>query len=181
MRMLRIATPRRYRVSTLNLLSYLPSLGTCCHRAPPRRCGVHKGEEQGNTNVLCMERSCISLTQGSKGFLEFKRDHMHRTAVSYGEASESMQARQHSIRSASRTPRIRELLSLKTTVSSKMQVTIPTTLAKLFDIRPRDVLRFTKLETVTRTRNLVVEVVRGGRRYQTFRVRAPMSPIIPMT
>jgi AbrB family looped-hinge helix DNA binding protein len=64
----------------------------------------------------------------------------------------------------------RELLSLKTTVSSKMQITIPMELAKLFDIRVGDIVRFTKHEATASAHKLLVELVRGGRRVQTFRI-----------
>lgn len=64
----------------------------------------------------------------------------------------------------------RELLSLKTTVSSKMQITIPMELAKLFDIRVGDIVRFTKHEATASAHKLLVELVRGGRRIRTFRI-----------
>lgn len=79
-----------------------------------------------------------------------------------------------------RGPSIRELLSLKTTVSPKMQITIPMKLARLYGVQVGDIVRFTRYESNALTQRLVVEFVRGGKRYQTFWVRARQRAVIAL-
>ena len=82
------------------------------------------------------------------------------------------------MQATSRGLSIHELLSLKTTVSPKMQITVPMKLARLFDVRVGDVVRFTKYEATALTQRLVVELVREGKRCQTFWVRARPRTVI---
>ena len=65
---------------------------------------------------------------------------------------------------------------MKTTVSPKMQITVPMKLARLFDVRVGDVVRFTRHEATPSIHRLLVELVREGRRHQTFRVTTRRTP-----
>jgi bifunctional DNA-binding transcriptional regulator/antitoxin component of YhaV-PrlF toxin-antitoxin module len=135
----------------------------------------------GHINVLIMGHRCIVLAQGSKELLGLKQRSTRGPGRSHGDAGNSMGHHQSSMHGVSTEPSVRELLSLKTTLSTKMQITIPMKLVKLFNVCPADVVRFTKYETTALTQRLIVELVRGGRRYQTFSVRARPRAIISVT
>jgi len=106
----------------------------------------------------------------SKEFLEITHMSSRKNRMVHGRGVKYMESHYLPMQGTHAKERAFERLSLKTTVSPKMQITIPAKLARLFAIQPGDTLQFTTLETTARVHRIVVEQLRQGKRLHTFRI-----------
>lgn len=114
----------------------------------------------------------------NKEFLELKHKPTHGSSTPYEHTLRHMGANKASMLHGDQNVSRRELLGLKATVTQRMQITLPTKLARLFDIRPGDILRFTLYEHIAASDKLMFDIVRDGRKELILRLaaRRPRKP-----